>query len=113
MMLFFFLTCFKVMVYTTAGPCFLANPWRRDDSFQGSGGRPPTKRQKKTNHLYFDGDLGKMKGTVHPRRLRLEPENDGLEDDFPIFSSSRDVFSGSMLIFRGVIYFTRDDCFDG
>ena len=53
-----------------------------------------------------------MIGTVH-RRLRLEPENDGLADDFPIFSSSRDVFSGSMSIFRGVIYFTRDDCFDG
>lgn len=81
--MFFFLTCFKVMVYTTAGPCFLANPWRRDDSFQGSGVRPPTKRQKKTNHLYFDGDFGKMIGTVH-RRLRLEPENDGLADDFPL-----------------------------
>ena len=54
-----------------------------------------------------------MIGTVHPRRLRLEPENDGLEDDFPKSSASRDVFSVSMFIFRGVIYFTRDDCFDG
>ena len=35
----------------------------------------------------------------------MEPENDGLEDDFPF---QMGVFSGSMLIFRGVNDFTLD-----
>ena len=35
-----------------------------------------------------------------PPKINIEPENDGLEDDF---SFSRGVFSGSMLIFRGCI----------
>ena len=34
-----------------------------------------------------------------PPKINIEPENDGLEDDF---SFSRGVFLGSMLIFRGV-----------
>ena len=35
----------------------------------------------------------------------MEPENDGLEDDFPF---QMGVFSGSMLIFQGVNDFTLD-----
>ena len=35
---------------------------------------------------------------IHPRKINIEPQNDGLEDDFP----SRGIFSDSMLIFRGV-----------
>ena len=33
--------------------------------------------------------------TFTPPKINIEPENDDLEDDFP-------VFSGSMLVFRGV-----------
>ena len=36
---------------------------------------------------------------IHPRKLNIEPENDGLKDDFPL---PRGVFLGSMLMFRGV-----------
>ena len=35
------------------------------------------------------------------RKINMEPENDGLEDDFPF---QLGVFSGSMLIFRGVCF---------
>ena len=35
---------------------------------------------------------------IHPRKINIEPQNDGLEDDFP----SRGIFSDSILIFRGV-----------
>ena len=34
-----------------------------------------------------------------PRKINIEPENDSLEDDFPL---QMRVLSGSMLIFRGV-----------
>ena len=34
-----------------------------------------------------------------PLKINVEPENYGLEDDYPF---SRGVFSGSMLIFQGV-----------
>ena len=37
---------------------------------------------------------------ITPRKINIEPENDGLEDDFPL---SRGVFACSMLIFRGVL----------
>ena len=37
--------------------------------------------------------------------MNMEPENDGLEDDFPF---QMGVFSGSMLIFQGVNDFTLD-----
>ena len=40
-----------------------------------------------------------------PWKIKMEPENDGLEDDFPF---QMGVFSGSMLIFRGVNDFTLD-----
>ena len=36
-----------------------------------------------------------------PRKINIEPENDGLESGRS-FSFSRGVISGSMLIFRGV-----------
>ena len=39
------------------------------------------------------------KWVVHPKKNNIEPENDGLEDEFPL---PWGVFSGSMLIFRGV-----------
>ena len=35
---------------------------------------------------------------ITPPKINIEPENNGLEDDFPFPG----VFSGSMLIFRGV-----------
>ena len=34
-----------------------------------------------------------------PPKINIEPENDGLEDDFPLPGG---VLSGSMLIFRGI-----------
>ena len=39
-----------------------------------------------------------------PRKITIQPENDGLEDHFPF---SRGVFSGSMLIFGGVLVYKR------
>ena len=39
-----------------------------------------------------------MDFSVTPRKINIEPENDGLEDDFPI---SRDLFSGSMFNLPG------------
>ena len=43
--------------------------------------------------------MGFLEKTVTPPKINIEPENDGLEDDFPFPGV---VFSGSMLIFRGV-----------
>ena len=40
-----------------------------------------------------------------PPKINIEPENAGLEDDFSF--SRRPVFSGSMLIFRGVVHFFK------
>ena len=34
--------------------------------------------------------------------MKIEPQNDGLEDDFPFPGVYSIVFPGSMLIFRGV-----------
>jgi len=44
-----------------------------------------------------------QKGMDTPPKFSIEPENDGLEDDVPF---PRDVFSGSMLNFRGVFHLT-------
>ena len=41
---------------------------------------------------------GNLTGT--PTKINIKPKNDGLEDDFPF---QRRVFSGSVLIFRGVL----------
>ena len=43
------------------------------------------------------------KPAIYPysRKINMEAENDGLEDDFPF---PEKLFSGSMLIFRGVVH---------
>ena len=40
--------------------------------------------------------------TSTPRKINIEPENDGLEDDFPFPGGP--VFSASTLIFQGVFF---------
>ena len=44
--------------------------------------------------------VGFLDGKTTPRKINIEHENDGLEDDFPF---QMGVFSGSMVIFRGVV----------
>ena len=39
--------------------------------------------ERKFLHKLLVGGLGYVPG-VHPRRLKIEPENHGLEDDFPL-----------------------------
>ena len=44
---------------------------------------------------------GKLSNSITPRKINIKPENNGSEHVFPYPG----VFSGSMLLFRGVILF--------
>ena len=56
-----------------------------------------------TNYLLSGMILQVVNVTLlHPRKINIEPANDGLGDDFFSPSSRGPVVSGSMLIFRGV-----------
>ena len=49
----------------------------------------------------------KAVNSVTPPKINIEPENDGLED---VFAFQIGIFSGSMLVFRGVLSYICNPC---